>query len=258
MAMIVEPNFKAIKRLKPFLKGPLVQLVAGREQYTFIVHQTLLCRASSFFTQAFCGPWREGRTKTIEFPHVEFHLMSAFIDWLYTGIFYRGDALELYVFADCYQIIQLKDDVLGALFLLWIKYSTQKHEKNKVRMDRLPSAEQLDFAIDNLPPSSPMLRLMYAIHANWSAPLPECYDWPELKAAMCRLVKHVPGRHSRIEYLHEYLEDSERERQYRVWRNEVRKWLARMEKYDKMRIEDGKDEEMIDLAECSVGLAERS
>ncbi|KAK7532441.1 uncharacterized protein J3D65DRAFT_106652 [Phyllosticta citribraziliensis] len=243
-------NKKTIDKIKRLLKGPTVNLIVGREQQAFTVHRTLLCRQSRFFINAFTGPWSEGRTGAMRLPDVEPEIMSAFVDWLYTAKPPHAEiALDLYVFADCYQMHRLKNAIVTSLYAHWTEWNDILGQV-EVKMDTLPGAQQLHFAMDNLPETSPLLQLMFAIHANWSGKMPEGHDWEELKDAMCRLVRYLPWRPRDLKTKSGYLE--EEEGLGKRWRG-AREDVVRAHVCKKMKVEDDEDDAGFALAECRIG-----
>ncbi|KAK4945831.1 hypothetical protein LTR10_014922 [Elasticomyces elasticus] len=63
----------------------MVTIAVGTPPLIFSVHETLICRRSTFFDRAFRGGFAESGTKTLQLPDEAVGVIATFLDWLYTG-----------------------------------------------------------------------------------------------------------------------------------------------------------------------------
>jgi hypothetical protein len=63
--------------------GEVVKVLVGEEQKEFTVNKEIICQASKFFSDAFTGPFKEGRESTIYMLEDEPHTFSLFVDFLH-------------------------------------------------------------------------------------------------------------------------------------------------------------------------------
>ena len=111
----------------------------------FLVHSGVICNVSPVFRAAFQGAFKEGEWKTLELPFQKFgkeapcqcdketpcqcdketpcHMVNDFVFWLYRGICpsppkedkeYLLRYAMMYIFAEVYEILKMKGDVLTA------------------------------------------------------------------------------------------------------------------------------------------------
>ncbi|KAJ4295562.1 hypothetical protein N0V90_007575 [Kalmusia sp. IMI 367209] len=165
---------------RPLISGadnPLVTIIVGENKTAFTIHASLLINSSEFFRAALQGGFSEAGTKTITFHDESPTTIQLFKHWLYHEQFpdlEKGDNLEmwqlfegpndrgatkshqlveLYVFAEMYQVSYLKGNILRALY---------KHvfiESPAYRW-KLPRGQTLHYAFDHLPAGAPLLRLL--------------------------------------------------------------------------------------------------
>ena len=121
----------------------MVTLLVGEKETPFNIHMDLLCKASPFFKSAFMGTgaFKETSTKSMKLPEDDPATTDRLIQWIYFGYYpvdsdietnsadQREESLHaslmqlsiLYVVADKYGIIELKNHALGRLFDLGIQ-----------------------------------------------------------------------------------------------------------------------------------------
>ncbi|KAK3644359.1 hypothetical protein LTR56_005452 [Elasticomyces elasticus] len=63
----------------------IVTIAVGIPPLVFSVHESLICRRSTFFGRAFRGGFAESGTKTLQLPDEAVGVVATFLDWLYTG-----------------------------------------------------------------------------------------------------------------------------------------------------------------------------
>ncbi|KAK5743008.1 hypothetical protein LTR17_003021 [Elasticomyces elasticus] len=63
----------------------MVTIAVGTPTLVFSVHESLICRRSTFFGRAFRGGFAESGTKTLKLPDEAVNVIALFLDWLYTG-----------------------------------------------------------------------------------------------------------------------------------------------------------------------------
>ncbi|KAK4896377.1 hypothetical protein LTR27_005588 [Elasticomyces elasticus] len=63
----------------------MVTIAVGTPPLVFSVHETLICRRSTFFRRAFRGGFAESGIKTLRLPDEAVGVIPTFLDWLYTG-----------------------------------------------------------------------------------------------------------------------------------------------------------------------------
>ena len=89
----------------------------------FLVHSGVICNVSPVFRAAFQGAFKEGEWKTLELKETPCHIVNDFVFWLYRGICpsppkedkeYLLRYAMMYTFAERYEILKMKGDVLTA------------------------------------------------------------------------------------------------------------------------------------------------
>ncbi|KAF2499049.1 hypothetical protein BU16DRAFT_614602 [Lophium mytilinum] len=106
-----------------------VTLKVGPEATPFNIHRELLCNCSGFFRGAFEGGIKSSTERSVVLADTSVHLMSLFMQWLYNGSYpftrrhgYEDglpelvgerELLDLYIFGDRYEIVALRNEVLG-------------------------------------------------------------------------------------------------------------------------------------------------
>ena len=126
--------------LRTFISTPFVTLLVGESETPFCVHVGLLCNTSPFFKSAFKGPatfaetFEETIDKAMALPGENVDTIHRIVQWLYLNqISFDREALDktpdeaqvpymqlssLYVAADKYGIIQLKNEIIDIVFKL--------------------------------------------------------------------------------------------------------------------------------------------
>ena len=115
----------------------MVSLLVGQDEAPFNVHRDILCKASPFFTSAFmgssAGEFQEKSKQSMNLPEEDPEIFDNLIQWIYAKRFpfdIREHAessyvmatvmhlATLYVAADKYDILELKNDVIHQLWIL--------------------------------------------------------------------------------------------------------------------------------------------
>lgn len=89
-----------------------IKVNQGEESKTFPVYHGVVCYYSKFFDRALNGPFKEGGAETLEIEDCTIATFEMFFNWMNTGVaskasgetFRERDALDLFVFADFYDI----------------------------------------------------------------------------------------------------------------------------------------------------------
>ena len=203
---------------------PTVTILVGEDSTPFFIHRDQLCEASSFFKAAFQGDFLEGSEMRMSLPEEEEHTFDLFIQWLYNQgyeISPKKDEAEgerfmepvrLYIFADKYDVTDLKIHVITKLFAL----GSQKWT---------PSLATVAYAYEHTPHNSRLRKLL----ADWWAcrvdlpwfRLEETQEWlkehPEVASAVISSFANTVSRKTqknlfRVDTVEEYedaQEDSE-------------------------------------------------
>ena len=91
----------------------------------FKVWQSHICSVSVYFTTAFTSDFRESHDASIHLSDVTTSTFTPFLEWLYSRKLLDANCnvtaaewplqklLDLYIFADKYAVLQLKQDVLA-------------------------------------------------------------------------------------------------------------------------------------------------
>ena len=110
----------------------MVTLLVGEDKVPFHVHLDILCRASSVFEAAFMGNYEEASKKSMDLPEDDPEAFESLTQWLYfkkfaldqpgfkdspakAQRFYKQLAC-LYVAADKYNMIELKNETIDRLY----------------------------------------------------------------------------------------------------------------------------------------------
>ena len=154
--MLMNSRFSAIE---------MVLLVVGGEKTEISVHENVLFEASPVFKTAFTSKFKEGSERSIYLPDDDADLMDALIQNLYAPesgfrqIDSRMELLRLYVLADKYDIVQVKNRLCYRLV-----YIIQRQP---------PSESEVEFVYENTTSKKkPMRRLItdwfiWAIESTW-------------------------------------------------------------------------------------------
>ncbi|KAF2256438.1 hypothetical protein BU26DRAFT_513266 [Trematosphaeria pertusa] len=151
----------------------MVIIHVGAELTPYVVHRDLVCQCSPYFKALFLGHFRERTTRTTTCPDVEDADFRRFLGWLYnprrddlasrlaphirlwTQRFSCATLLRLYVFADAYDIPQIRDDIVAHFFdVMAVKLS-------------LPSYGLINAAFARLPANSPLCRLVVDVMVRY-------------------------------------------------------------------------------------------
>ena len=105
----------------------MLKISVGRNDFmkTFHVYRGLLCFHSVYFKNMLNEDWREDGSDDLELTNVKVKIFQMFYDWMNTGEFSNTvglpltahDIIDLYVFADYYDVQQLRNRVLDVFFL---------------------------------------------------------------------------------------------------------------------------------------------
>jgi BTB/POZ domain len=89
------------------------------------IHKDVLCASAPFFANATKGDWKEAQDRVIPLPEDDPHVVLTYIHWLYTGVFFTREDVELevewerltsaYIFGDKVQDGDYKDATIDAL-----------------------------------------------------------------------------------------------------------------------------------------------
>ncbi|KAL8785471.1 MAG: hypothetical protein Q9195_008614 [Heterodermia aff. obscurata] len=184
---------------RTFIDVPMVSLLVGQNETLFNIHRDILCHASPFFTSAFmgsgAGEFEEKSTQSMNLPEEDPDTIDYLVQWIYAKRFpfdtpFDAKAREksqnimipvmqlaiLYVAADKYDIIELKNDVIDQLWQLSGK------TRNKVEI----KDEIIEYIYENTIAGSRLRKLLVLWQAN-SAGSPSL-----LKKNMMKLVGDYP------------------------------------------------------------------
>lgn len=132
----------------------------------FTAHRSSLLDVFEFFTNALSGEFREAQTATITFADTSVDTFNTFIEWLYTRRLFDGvepcpehpdhqtrkkhqaTLLDLYIFADKYDIPQMRNDIFDR-FARCVTHWTNTYTMN---LDIILKA------YENLPAECPIVR----------------------------------------------------------------------------------------------------
>lgn len=149
---------------------PTVTLRVGKENVFFQVHLPVLCDASPAFNAAFRGEFLEASSRSIDLPEDDPEAFERLVQWLYTKSYdilpsaeeYSDDdkmifmrLAKLYVAADKYGIVRLKNDVVDR----W--YKTQAD-----RIQRPNIEHAVDYIYENTTSGSKLREIVVA-HFVW-------------------------------------------------------------------------------------------
>lgn len=140
-------------------------MLVGSNEQPFLVHTQYICKTSKFFAAACLNGWKEDRERTIHLPEVDPQLFQAYLHWIYTtevdldlpepykeGYHRARDAqaklLEFYILADFVKDVRLRNRIM------------QKFAESLDGCKRLPSLEIYEDAFEQLPPCSPLRRML--------------------------------------------------------------------------------------------------
>ena len=130
----------------------MVLLVVGEEKIELSVHENVLFDASPVFKTAFTSKYKEGSERSIYLPDDDADLMDALIQDLYAPqsalreIGSTMELLRLYVLADKYDIVQVKNRICDC-FVSNIKGLP-------------PSASEIEYAYENATSERPIRRVL--------------------------------------------------------------------------------------------------
>lgn len=148
----------------------------GKENVVFQVHLRILCEASPVFNAAFRGEFLEASSLSIDLPEDDPEAFERLVQWLYTKSYdilpsaeeYCDDdkmifmrLAKLYVAADKYGIVRLKNDVVDR----W--YKTQAD-----RIQRRNISKAVDYIYENTTSGSKLREIVVAyfvwrINCSW-------------------------------------------------------------------------------------------
>jgi hypothetical protein len=103
-----------------------IQVTEGpRTRRKFRIYRGVLCFHSDFYNRALNGAFRESGTHFHEVKNCTIEIFQIFYDWINTGVqgktLSRGQAIDLFVFADFYVIPALKNVALEAFFQNYVE-----------------------------------------------------------------------------------------------------------------------------------------
>ncbi|KAJ4294541.1 hypothetical protein N0V90_008232 [Kalmusia sp. IMI 367209] len=179
-----------------------VGLEAEGKEKVFHVHKALLTHYSDFFRGAVgSGTFKEGAAGEVDLKDVGYGTFAVFLEWLYKQSLpsveewldiYGAQEIDcmllagLYVFADRYNIPDLKTRALAIAF----EYYAQ---------DNPPSYDAVTYAFHNLPTSSPYLRLLVDAHCvHWDPEVDDSGDEEDFESLPHVFLKMVVTKYSRI------------------------------------------------------------
>ncbi|EON61828.1 hypothetical protein W97_01046 [Coniosporium apollinis CBS 100218] len=162
---VAEPSFYN-------LGATVVTIHVGTGRVPFAVHKDLLCYYSAYFQKLFNGSFREAKDLLARAEDTTVSTFGYFMQWLYTQTFvrykmhawervaisttdhyansfnppYLHTLLDLYIFADRYDIRLLRNDVMRS----W--------QKDETDWDEISDEDIIIKAFDNLPHGSPLCR----------------------------------------------------------------------------------------------------
>ncbi|KAK8158618.1 hypothetical protein IWX90DRAFT_491357 [Phyllosticta citrichinensis] len=166
-------------------KGPLLTLVVGPERKIISTHRELLIRHSEVFRNALAGPWAEATASVLELPDSDPEIVENFIIWARSGLMLGPKfALELYVWADKYQVLLLKTDAAHTLYRHWTTCN-RRTRTQRIAPEVIPDAKIIHFALNNLPENDRIIQLIRVVHALW-----ECRLSDRHHAAKKQIVVH--------------------------------------------------------------------
>lgn len=172
------------------MEQDMVNLKVGGRQ--FRVHKELLCYYSAYFHNTLKGSFKEAQENAIELNDVDDPTFSAFMNWLYSGCLKRvtrpedvddgrilGDPeyLSLYVFADRFDVRELRVEVMFAVQLSYTAYG------------QLPSLELAGEAFERLPETSLFCKYLTELIAHTWKPSDE--DDEERTG---KILERLPGK----------------------------------------------------------------
>ncbi|CAF9937485.1 MAG: hypothetical protein HETSPECPRED_000551 [Heterodermia speciosa] len=178
-------------QFRSFSSVPMVTLLVGDKETPFNIHMDLLCKASPFFKSAFMGAgnFMETCSKSMKLPEDDPATMDRLIHWVYFGCYpvdsksttkssdQQKGSLDaslmpfatLYVAADKYGIIELKNHVIHQLFDIAIQ--------GKFSMATL-NVKLIGYIYENTTPGSTLRSLLVKWHV-WLAPYYFKGPWTE-------------------------------------------------------------------------------
>ena len=192
------------------LNDPTVTLRCG--DASFIVHRKLVCQASPFFKSAFTGDgeYVEASSQSMDLSGTEVTVdaVNLFVEWLYTHCYALSstdtsdendkeymELARLFVFAEKYVVVDLKNDIIDKLFQLHVKDANP------------PQMPVVQYVYENTPMSSPFRQLLVD-HYTWHIDLvwygyegtpPGLYENPEFAADLAvSLGKRLEGKHKSL------------------------------------------------------------
>ncbi|OJD31034.1 btb poz domain containing protein [Diplodia corticola] len=152
----------------------------GSDSQLYTLHRSALCEVSPFFRMTFLGNSKEAREMKMTLPTTFCSIFETFVEWLYSrkllinamdGGLARIRGLRflasLYIFADNYDVPQLKNDTMDVI----ISCVQEGY--------LLPGPEVINEVYDNLPEDSPLCRLLVNEYARTGQVLAgSSDDWP--------------------------------------------------------------------------------
>lgn len=191
----------------------------GQKRATVSVHAELLCHYSAYYRAALRGSFKEAGSKSVDAKATKEEL-NLLVSWLYGGITHvpgvmDARILNLYVFADRFDMPALRRHIIGDWCNLSATYKMLKYEYIK-------------YLYTSLPTSSPMIQFLVDVaakHRSFSGDsldnayeqAPKAYFYAVLKAreastdssASKNKKKECPCCHDACRY-HEHESDEER------------------------------------------------
>ncbi|KAL8643414.1 MAG: hypothetical protein Q9226_008396 [Calogaya cf. arnoldii] len=155
-----------------FRDNPIVELRVGAEANLFHIHRGLICESSPFFRAAFIGGFKES-CGSINLEEDDADTFDHIVQWLYRGKLetlskpeadigydYWTQLIQVYVLADKYGIVPLKNHVMDLLF-----------EAYDIRLLNLkptdlqpPQYEHVSYVYENTVHSSQLRRFLVVLH----------------------------------------------------------------------------------------------
>lgn len=131
----------------------MVVLVVGEKKTEISVHENVLFEASPVFRTAFTSKYKESTERSISLPDDDADLMDALIQNLYrpetgfTEIDSTMEFLRLYVLADKYDVVQVKNRICK-----WLIINSRRR--------LTPSASEVRYAYGNTTSERPIRRVL--------------------------------------------------------------------------------------------------
>ena len=170
----------------------MVLLVVGCEETGILVHENMLFEASPVFKAAFASRFKESSERSIHLPDDSSTIVDILVQNLYApgsrlyGIDVSMDLFRLYVFADKYDIVKIKNKICKHIhsFLDEQRRLSARGGQRDTRARLGMSA--VEFVYENTTSTAPMRRLL----VDWFV---WAYDWAWFDSEKnCSRLRSVP------------------------------------------------------------------